>query len=75
MYTIELLLIERLGISGGPVAWQDNSIEIFTRFFQIMVIGPVLVTQHFEESLVLGKAAKIVNISSKLGSVSGENKI
>ncbi|KAF2685917.1 short chain dehydrogenase [Lentithecium fluviatile CBS 122367] len=63
-------LVNCAGVSGGPLQWQSNDGEIFTRYFQTMVVGPVLATKHFERNLLLGENSKIVNISSICGSIS-----
>jgi len=40
-----------------------------------MVVGPVLATKHFEKNLLLCDSAKLVNISSICGSVSGKPQL
>ncbi|KAL8833577.1 MAG: hypothetical protein Q9170_004192 [Blastenia crenularia] len=62
------------GVSGGPIEWQEYNSKILTDYFQIMVVGPLLATKHFQANLEKSKAGKIVNISSSLGSISGTVK-
>ncbi|KAF1955679.1 short chain dehydrogenase [Byssothecium circinans] len=58
------------GISGRSLAWEEYDSRLLTEYFQIMVVGPFLATKHFRPSLEKSANAKIVNISSRLGSIS-----
>ncbi|PSN73640.1 short chain dehydrogenase [Corynespora cassiicola Philippines] len=62
-------LINCAGVSHGPVTWQEYDSEILTKWFQIMVVGPLLATKHFQPSLEKSDAGKVVNLTSKLGSI------
>ncbi|RYN65040.1 hypothetical protein AA0117_g12209 [Alternaria alternata] len=65
-------LVNCAGISQGPVTWQEYDSTILTKWFQIMVVGPLLATKHFQPNLEKSEAGKVVNLTSKLGSI-GEN--
>lgn len=64
-------LINNAGISLGnyPPA-SEESVEDIRSMFDVNVLGPVRVTQAFLPSLRKSKAARIVMMSSSLGSVS-----
>ena len=57
------------GTSQGPVIWQEYDSQILTNWFQIMVIGPLLATKYFLPNLERSEAGKVVNLTSKLGSI------
>ena len=54
------------------MTWQEYDSTILTKWFQIMVVGPLLATKHFQPNLEKSEAGKVVNLTSKLGSIGGK---
>jgi len=68
------LLINCAGISGAPLDWRDTDSALLTQYFQTMVVGPLLVSKAFLPNLELSASGKLVNITSKLASISQNSR-
>jgi NAD(P)-dependent dehydrogenase (short-subunit alcohol dehydrogenase family) len=65
-------LVNNAGISiGSPSRLSEENVENIRAMFEVNTLGPVLVTQAFLPLLRRSKSARIVMMSSGLGSLSG----
>ena len=67
------LLINNAGIMPGPEELGAINRPTLTKLFDINTIGPLLITQQFRSLLAKSGGAKVVNISSHLGSIKKRN--
>lgn len=64
-------LINNAGIQVGGEQFDHLDADVMARSYAINAIGPVLLTQACADLLEQGVAARVANISSGLGSISG----
>jgi NAD(P)-dependent dehydrogenase (short-subunit alcohol dehydrogenase family) len=71
------VLINNAGISGGlpPQTATDTDIGVFKQVFDTNVFGVVMVTQAFMDLLQKSAEARIVNVTSGLGSLTLHNDL
>ena len=64
------LLINNAGVSGRSVAGEASHVELVRFVFEVNTLGPMRVTDALLPNLIAAKQACVVNMSSRLGSLS-----
>ena len=68
------LLFNNAGANFGGESLANLAAENMVRLFRINAAGPVLMTQRLRGLLAAGDSAKVVNVSSEAGSISGMDR-
>ena len=64
------LLINNAGVNPNPKSpFHEYSVDVFLQTFSVNVIGPYLVAKTLYPLLVTGRSKTIVNVTSKMGSI------
>ena len=65
------LLFNNAGANFGGETLVNLAAEHMVRLFRINAVGPLLLTQRLRGVLKRGNSAKVINVSSEAGSISG----
>ena len=63
------LLLNNAGMGVGGRSFADEDFDSLTRFFEVNSIGPMRLSRLLLDNLLSGKGRKIVNVTSKMGSI------